>query len=614
MLNACIFQAEGFWNIIRIPEYKLFTDGQIPGTDYNYNGATTDTTAVTLDPLIDIDRNGTIYPVNEDQLSSIQRPLKYVLNTFNYQQPESLIINNDLQLPDGATPYATSTVGDFRYDKYDLATYFTHWKQTHSDTSYLEVVTDASVSPEGESGRYIVTPGAVNEQRGVEFNPIEVTARDTFDFTLRFRTEPDTDDTLRFWIRFDLITAGDQYYTLTNIPGAGSSINVHWTGPNDVAFYDDPLGMYLELTTPDDIDTTEYIQWNLQSMVETGGKLPLIPEDGILLIEVRGTNGSDSSNRQTTYWKDIKLDFFNYINDSTQIIGQTHTDEQDKTIKNNLEQEIELDDSPRNTIAGTLFTDAITDFEADIGNILFTKTTLWHRGETDEALRLGNILTQERLLAQLTARTVIEGTFKNLHYYTYEELKFVSMLTLFNIGFYTENRRFIFSIVTFDYMANFFNGKLIEIFKDGEVIGGELNTNADITNYAGTATSLPLVFDDIVTAVNFSTDGSFIIYTYDGTETITRQIALNLGGTWNVADAVTIHLKVNGVVVGSYGITMGAFTALIEFETTLSTGDTVSASIDWVGAIAYDVDIDSGSLEVTSITEDYTFKYLYETN
>jgi len=58
-LNAELIQADGSWNVRRIPEYDYFDDGAIPGTQFTFEtGPGEVVTAVTLDPLATIDRNG----------------------------------------------------------------------------------------------------------------------------------------------------------------------------------------------------------------------------------------------------------------------------------------------------------------------------------------------------------------------------------------------------------------------------------------------------------------------------------------------------------------------------------------------------------------------------
>lgn len=478
-LNACIIQADGYWDIVRIPEYQLFTDGEIPGTQFEYTGSGVLVDAVTLTPLVNIARTGGDgYPINEDQSKTKQHPVKYVLNTFRYNQPGSFIIQNDLQLPEGATPFDTNTVGDIRTDKYSIPTYFPEWEQRGGVTSYLETITDTATTPESETDRYIVVEGGSGLTGGVQFNPIEVTAGDKFDFSLRFRTDTDTDDLLRFWVRCILITATGDYYGLTDIAGVDSD-RFQWSGPFDAIFWNDWAGIYHELTNPDDIDTTEWMDWVLSSSDFSEDPIPLIPVDGVILIEVRGTNSVQlAAPRQTTYFKDVRLDFSQFINNSTQIVGQTHKDSGLDTPKAISDNELNIDDSPRNTIAGTLFTNATTNFdytddntgqETNIGSLYFTKTVSWHRAAVSESLRLGNIITDERLSLKYISRLIVEGSFRNIKYDTD---KFINPLCLFTIDWAT-GKKFVATAMEIDYMDCSFRATLLEIYNDYDLISDE---------------------------------------------------------------------------------------------------------------------------------------------
>src|SRR6185312_2936987 len=54
-------------------------------------------------------------------------------------------------------------------------------------------------------------------------------------------------------------------------------------------------------------------------------------------------------------YKDIRLEYYPLVNQTTKIIGQTHETNQVGNVKNNNDSEFFIDSSPRNSIAGTLF-------------------------------------------------------------------------------------------------------------------------------------------------------------------------------------------------------------------------------------------------------------------
>lgn len=461
----CMFtQADGCWQIIRWGDVRLWGDGLMPGTLYTDLFGTYE--QILFPVALNVGRNENVIPIYENQIRQQLRPYQYSKKTFNYEQPATINQAN-LILPDGATPYNTFTIDDYRYDDYDIATYFPSWVQRGGVTSYLEVVTNTAVTPETEIDRGIVIIGDDDLTGGVQFNPIQVTAGDSFDFSLRWRTQPDTDDLIRFWVRCVLVCANDTNYNLTNL---ATPVPYIWSGPSVSAdLWDTAAGMFIEYTNPDDIDTTEWQEWSLSSFVQTTGmQIPPIPQDGVVLIEVRGTNAGSQEDRQNVYFKDIRITFHQYINGSNQIIGQTHLTQQNEDIKNNLQRTTFFDDSPRNTIKGTLFNDTPTNFdytdintgaETLIGNVYFTRTENWHRSDIDEARRLGDLNTNNDVFIQRVVRTIVSGDFFGL--------TGISLMRLINLT-WLPGKNFIFGAATFDYMSCVWNASLYELFDTGE--------------------------------------------------------------------------------------------------------------------------------------------------
>ncbi len=609
--RMCLRQADGAWQIIRWGDIRIFDDGAMPGTLYqNGFGSYSE---IFFPESITIGKSQPIFPINENQTDSILRPLKFVKETFNYNQPP-FIDQYSLQIAKDAVPFQTNIVGDFRFDDYSINTYFPTWKHIDGDTSYMEIVTDTTTDT--ETDRYIVQPGSHNQQ-GLQFNFIPVSMNDVLDFSLSFRTPTDISDNFTFRIRFILLTTGGNYYFLTTTPAGGSTINVHWNFIGSDAGWDDLPGD--PLTTLGSEDTDQWRTWALSSFVETGGILPLIPVDGCILIDVQGNNDTNGAQpATTTWWKDINLTMTSQISQS-QIIGQFHENSQDPEIKNNLQYDTQLDDSPRNTINGTLFTDAITTFGANIGGVFFTKTSLWHRqGVVDEARKLGDLNTFTDLFNQFVVRTIVQGDFFGLRDF--------SMMSLINLR-WLPTQKFIVGIATIDYMDCIWNATLYEIFYEGEseyetIVATLLNTNADQIHFASTGTQFALSFSDIVTNTDFTPDGGFINFTYNG-DTGTRSIEVNINGIWDSTASATLNLNVNGVSVGSFFVGIGGafhfFSANIMVTQTLTTSDVISVTMNWTGSAVYDLEVQADSyLKVTEDDivriGDSTFNYIYEQN
>jgi hypothetical protein len=470
-LRSMLTQADGYWQIIRWGDVRLFADGTMPGTLYDEVWGTA--SEIFFDDSIDIGAYSAgyaVHPINENQLQTILRPYKFSLETFSYEQPP-LIIQASLQIPADAIPFSTSTVAGIRTDKYSIADYFPDWIQRNGDTSYLTVVTDTNVTPEQETDRYIHKPSDFDTHSGVQFNPLNVSQNDSIDLSLNFRTHHSDG---YFWVRFILITEDGDYYSLNQ--NILSSVAAEWEGPfsaND--WFSDPTGVAANKSG----EAESWFPYNLLSNTETTTPF-LIPASGVLLIEVDGNSNTLGSGFGTyaTDWKDLNLTLNQFINNSTQIIGQTHNNSQTPDIRNNEQFDVSLDDSPRNTIKGTLFTDALTNFdftdtdtgeETDIGNIYFTRTSSWHRQGVTEARRLGDLNTFNDLFIQRVVRMVVQGDFFGLNG--------INLLRVINLVLLERfSKRFIFGAASFNYMTCVWTASLYELYDTGEVDGDLDNT------------------------------------------------------------------------------------------------------------------------------------------
>lgn len=437
-LNATLLQTGGRWTIVRYPEYKYFTNNQITGTLYQADFTTP--TLVTYSPNFLFSHGTANAFINADQTRRIVRPFKSVKETFNYVQPKQLIVGSDLQRLGAAI--GSTIDGDLRYNDYELPA---EWSHISGDTSFIRIVTDTITDTETE--RFVYSPGSTVNDRGVQFNPIEVTKGDVFNFTLSFRTPTDASN-ISFLVKFLLLTTTGDFYCIT--PFYAPFVAVAWALNTDYTY---PIAVYEE------DDSSQFQNYDLTRYFLVGQKLPLIPEDGILLITVKA--GNQDFVDETMHWNDIKIEFTNYINKSTKVIGHSHLQEQADNIKNKYDEEIFIDDSPRNPIAGTLYTPALTEFGSGIGNVYFTKTRLWHRVALVESLRLGEICTLERKQIASRQRAVIEGSF----IYNAAGLSLINVIQIASLP----GLNFVFGVVEFDFYSGTFSGTLWELYTNSEV-------------------------------------------------------------------------------------------------------------------------------------------------
>jgi len=142
--NATIFQEDGYWNIVRIPE---LTEGSPAGTSYSFDLYTpTGITAVFEDVLVG--QTEAIKPVNRSQIKSLIRPASRIVNTYNYTIPQ-LLCNSALQTL--GAQISQTVVGDTTVTDYEAPRYT---EQNSADVR-IRVVTD-NITGGREINRYLV--------------------------------------------------------------------------------------------------------------------------------------------------------------------------------------------------------------------------------------------------------------------------------------------------------------------------------------------------------------------------------------------------------------------------------------------------------------------------
>ena len=103
------------------------------------------------------------------------------------------------------------------------------------------------------------------------------------------------------------------------------------------------------------------------------------------------------------YFKNLQFNIITFLAGWGNIIGHTHTDSQSQQIKNNINKEIYIDQSPRRTISGSLFLDTYTGF-------LINRTNGWkYPSASYQYNTLGQGTTQEALFTTYKMRSKYEG-------------------------------------------------------------------------------------------------------------------------------------------------------------------------------------------------------------
>ena len=409
-----------------------------------------------------------LVPIEFTQLKSLRRGFRYVQRTFDYKIPD-LIANQNLS--ELGAFIGTSIDGDFTNDDYGLI----GWNPQQGQTAYIRVVTETLTGD--EKNRYIVMDydgiQSVNQMPSAAIitPKIEVGINDKWKFSCRYRASADFNNTEFFGVGFYLRPcAGGSFKTLTATNNVDASTNVaFWSTYIPFSAFDPgvpiPGRSLRRFASQDKAEWADYSASNCFDPNNFG--LPAFPFDGTLEIGIYGKNdwAGNQTDSADTYVKDIKLEYFYFITDSTQIAGQIHTASGAPAIKNVLSEQIYMDDAPRQNIGGSIY--------LDDNETCSTLSSQWKTSSDNTNLyRFGQIQTIDRLGMNQKTRLRIEGDF-----YMNE---IPSMKDIFSFGYgglsaYT----FIMSRAAFDYK----NQKLTATFDEAWNTADEDATDLAAFNY-----------------------------------------------------------------------------------------------------------------------------------
>ena len=415
-----LFQAQGRWNVVRWSELKY----GLPNA-FIYDSSFTLLGNDIMDAGWLMGFQQDTYPENGLTKQAV-RPYEFVKETFNYNQPKYLLRNYDLQKL-GALLREYVRGGDTRVKEF-VATDWEDGQGTPYLERFIRVEYDLLYN---EKTRYMVSRGPGQQWTGISSRPIEISKGDKIVFSFRCKTINSVSGPVSLSLIARLYDGSTTRY-LNHIP---TPSNGQW-GTGSGFIYQIPTG-----------DNTN--QWH---SVEMGSQQA--PFDGFLYLYL--LNESFSSNPvNETHITDIRFEYIPFINDSTKVIGHIHKDKQTAIIKNNKDEEITIDDSPRNSIAGTLFTGMFN-------GLLQDRTATWYRDGFTEARKLGDIITGEELQERNTSRTKLEGNFRGIN-----QDGSVSPLKWFN---YNElpGLNFLFGNLEIDYYNDQMRCTAWELFKNGE--------------------------------------------------------------------------------------------------------------------------------------------------
>jgi len=431
--RATLYQSKGQWWIIRVNElFNNYTSGfpaYISLTGYKYN---VDFDYIAPVNISDYSKNININQMENGVIKSIERPIGYVKDTFQYKQPDSLLKNANLQeLGSLLNTYTTGSGESLQYIyEYELPYWQYYTGNTVNANKFIRIVKDLD---NVEKERYIVLAGDDVQPypyAALQSNDIYVSTGDRVSFTVEFKT--------KVGITANVLWGENQYYIMGTVLVKNDTDTYYLNKDNGweaVVNYDnDPQVVF---NYPD--GTSE---WHTYS-INTNS----IPINGVLNIFLFTPKYGDLPPYEEIYFKNLDFKTENYLSGLGNVIGHSHLYKNNISLNNIIENDIIIDTSSSINISGTLLLDNITDLVRNKSQ--YWAYTIPGGGFTGYGT-LGSRITAEDLMMRYKARYKYEGNLLNV-FNPFPGDYIIGPETIFSFEDQGLNIFFIFGKLSIDY-------------------------------------------------------------------------------------------------------------------------------------------------------------------
>lgn len=404
LLGCCIVQWYSKWWILRIDEidpstYRYYS--------YDYDGTFTGTNTIVLEKSIG--KNESIKLINKNAEVNPERKKKFTKQNFMFRLPIEIIDNIDFSLGAWLSPIFLGTLSA----AYDIQ----YWtlKRGNPDSS-SSLISEAYIRRDYEDvnwtyekSRYVhmTPPTAAVLRTYIESNPIPINKNDKFTVSVdyRFQTSP--------------TGSGAVPYKLICVRLVGNDGTKWVLGRGSIMNYTDPPKWYLETAWSFGLESDiqlffnlgiDYTQWQ-----STSRDAPAAPVDGNVYVQLSALN-----QRGVDFWDDQAIDYqnlqFHYVpwlnGDYSTYNGQYHKVSIPDNYRANIEDEVNISDSPVPLFKGTMFlpdgsrTDKWYNYNAgttgELGLERFGKYTdfeLWNQNNREIRTITGDLLGLDSMTA-----------------------------------------------------------------------------------------------------------------------------------------------------------------------------------------------------------------------
>lgn len=389
--EAVLFQDYGTWVIIRPDELRYFNNQPL------FTLYADDFHRLPQGGGIKIFNYGNGSDIETGLLKSIFRPYKFVKKTFNYKTSKDLPRNGNLTTFGEIVSTITGTLtgsqlvdlgGTAAASQYVTAVYtvtyydWIFWSDgdiAPFPNRRIRVVTDSSGQEVFRVG-YLVNPSG-DQVRVAKSETMEISIGDQVEWSFDIRTRESHTGILAYNGAGLYLDDGSTVYTL-KADGIWNGLAPSKAGIIDIQFSG---------------NTNTWRSYTIKSQPSLyAGLMRMYLDDDF--------NGFSPQEAQ---FKNIKITITPAVTELSRITGQSHKSEQSITINNSVDDEIFIDDSPRNAILGTIYLGSFT-------GVLQDRSNFWNRSGRSESRRLGDITTFEELFWRRIPRSKYEGTLLGL--------------------------------------------------------------------------------------------------------------------------------------------------------------------------------------------------------
>ena len=447
--NLMLCQAHGQWQLIRWDELYRYTTSSGVTLEIDKYNSDFDYVTSSTDDVVWYFKKGNDMEVGV--LKSINRANQFVKETFNYVQPESLLCNYNLQ--DLGNLIQQYDSGLYTIKEYGLNKWYNGPYSPYPDR-FIRITYDndptSSTYLQELDRTAIVVNSTGSAPESAKSCDIPLSEGDSIDYNFSFRTSIHQAGSINTVFAVSLTDGTTTYFV--QFDGSWATV----------------LGFVYN--TPAGSDTFDW-----QSVTISSKPAPISGILNVYLAEAT-PNGSTPSADETHY-KDLSFTINYLIDGSGKVIGHTHTDSQSEQIKNNIDKEIFIDNTPRTSISGTLYLKSYT-------NLLRDLCSSWTYPASTSSLNLGIITTTEALFTTYKMRAKYEGRYL----YINDVDNMLSILAVFldnqNANFF----RFVPGKMSIDYKTGFADLSLWEIIDSpsGNFAPGGPGITIDYLQWAAT--------------------------------------------------------------------------------------------------------------------------------